>query len=265
MLEEALQLADDDSDTAVGNSGKWRKDMLKTRSKIITSFAKSEERHFRTVKFDIERKESRRCQHNEVRNLDDIKEDSNEKDDLDSTSTEDIKKPSISESKLSKSKMLRQKLTEFLLKKKHAKEEDQKNAKPAFKVGIVHHPVAPFGSEVNKGNILGKRMRKVKNKILPSFGSKKTTCTGSDKLASSTKGSKHENSLSAEVLNKNSEVEEQSAVKNNSELEVQSAVKNSEICIKSKKGRKSFAPEDFVFSMDKQLPLQIKMDDITVL
>jgi len=263
MLEEALQLADDDSDTAVGNSGKWRKDMLKTRSKIITSFAKSEERHFRTVKFDIERKESRRCQHNEVRNLDDIKEDSNEKDDLDSTSTEDIKKPSISESKLSKSKMLRQKLTEFLLKKKHAKEEDQKNAKPAFKVGIVHHPVAPFGSEVNKGNILGKRMRKVKNKILPSFGSKKTT--GSDTLASSTKGSKYESSLPAEVLNKKSELGDQSAVKKNSELEAQSSVKNSEICSKSKKGRKSFAPEDFVFSMDKQLPLQIKMDDITVL
>jgi len=265
MLEEALQLADDDSDTAVGNSGKWRKDMLKTRSKIITSFAKSEERHFRTVKFDIERKESRRCQHNEVRNLDDIKEDSNEKDDLDSTSTEDIKKPSISESKLSKSKMLRQKLTEFLLKKKHAKEEDQKNAKPAFKVGIVHHPVAPFGSEVNKGNILGKRIRRVKNKILPSFGSKKTICTGSDTLASSTKGSKHENSLPEEVLIKNSEEEEQTAVKKNSEGEVQSAVKNNENCNKSKKGRKSFAPEDFVFSMDKQLPLQIKLDEITVL
>ena len=50
MLEKALQLTDDDSDTAVVNGGKWRKDMLKTKSKMITSIAKLEERHLRTVK-----------------------------------------------------------------------------------------------------------------------------------------------------------------------------------------------------------------------
>ena len=185
--------------------------------------------------------------------MDDIKEESNEKDDLESTSTEDTRKPSISQSKLSKSKMLRQKLNEFLLKKKHAKEEDKKNAKPAFKVGIVHHPVAPFGSEVNKGNNFGKKLGKVKNKILPSFVSKKNSSTRSDTLASGTKESKHEKSLPAEVFVKNSEVEEQSIAKNKSEVEGQSVVQN-DICIKRREGRKSFAPEDFVFSMNKQLP-----------
>ena len=48
MLEEGLKFTDDDSDT--GNSGKWRKDMLKTRSKMITSISKLEERHLRTIK-----------------------------------------------------------------------------------------------------------------------------------------------------------------------------------------------------------------------
>ena len=99
-------------------------------------------------------------------------------------------------------------------------------------------------------------MRKVKNKLLPSFESKKTSSTGSDALASGTKKSKHENSLPAEVLVKNSEVEEESGVKKNSKVEEQSANKN-EICIKRREGRKSFAPEDFVFSMNKQLPLQM--------
>jgi len=254
LLLEGLQLAKDDSDAGI--SGKWRKDTLKTRSKMITSIAKLEERHMRKVQFDIERKESRTCHHNEVRNLDDIKEESNVKENLESTSTEEIKKPSIPQSKLSKSKMLRQRLTEFLLKKKHAKEEEKKNSKPAFKVGIVHHPVAPFGSEVIKANNLGVKLRKVKNKLLPSFESKKTSSTGSDALASGTKKSKHENSLPAEVLVKNSEVEEESGVKKNSKVEEQSAKKN-EICIKRREGRKSFAPEDFVFSMNKQLPLLI--------
>ena len=47
LLLEGLQLAEDDSDA--GNSGKGRKDMLKTRSKMITSIAKLEERHMRKV------------------------------------------------------------------------------------------------------------------------------------------------------------------------------------------------------------------------
>ena len=184
-----------------------------------------------------------------MRNLADIKEESNEKDNLESISTEDIKKPSIHQSKLSKSKMLRERLAEFLLKKKHAKEEEKKNAKPAFKVGIVHHPIAPFGSEVIKANNLGKKLRKVKNKIVLSFESKKTSSTGSHALASGTKESKHENALPTEVIVKNSEVEELSGVKKNSKVEEQSANKN-EICIKRREGRKSFAPEDFVFSMN---------------
>ena len=135
MLEEALQLANDDSDHAVVNSGKGRKDKLKTRSKMISSIAKLEERHLRTVKFDIERKEARTCQYNEVRNMDDIKEESNEKDDLESTSAEDRRKPSVSQSKLSKSKMLRLKLNEFILKKKHAKEEAKKMQSQHLKLG----------------------------------------------------------------------------------------------------------------------------------
>ena len=188
--------------------------------------------------------------------MDDIKEESIEKDDLETTSAEDRRKPSVSQSKLSKSKMLRLKLNEFLLKKKHAKEIDKKNAKPAFKVGIVHHPVAPFGSEVNKGNNFSLKMRKVKNRILPSFVSKKNSSTRSDTVASSTKESKHEKFLPAEVSVKNSEVEEQSIAKNKSEVEGQSVVQN-DICIKRREGRKSFAPEDFVFSMNKQLPLQV--------
>ena len=50
MLEEALQLAYDDTDNAFVNSGKGRKDKLNTSSKMITSIAKLEERHLQTVK-----------------------------------------------------------------------------------------------------------------------------------------------------------------------------------------------------------------------
>ena len=99
-------------------------------------------------------------------------------------------------------------------------------------------------------------MRKVNNRILPSFVSKKNSSTRSDTVASSTKESKHEKFLPAEVSVKNSEVEEQSIAKNKSEVEGQSVVQN-DICIKRREGRKSFAPEDFVFSMNKQLPLQV--------
>jgi len=52
-----------------------------------------------------------------------------------------------------KAKSRKEKLAEYLNQKKKLEDAKRKHAKPAFKVGIVHHPMAPIGAGFHKPNV----------------------------------------------------------------------------------------------------------------
>eukprot|EP00092_Neocalanus_flemingeri_P025251 GFUD01027383.1.p1 GENE.GFUD01027383.1~~GFUD01027383.1.p1 ORF type:complete len:1157 (+),score=383.85 GFUD01027383.1:69-3539(+) len=149
---------EDEENAGGAKEGQWRDRLYKRKGINFTTTAR-ENRTLRSMQVHDRRKSSRQSQQIAGRGIEDldILEENDENVDTENNrnatnkKTEGQKVEPVKEP--AKSKSRRDKLAEYLEQKKKLEDRKRKMAKPAFKVGVVHHPVAPIGAGFHKPNL----------------------------------------------------------------------------------------------------------------
>jgi len=126
----------------------------------VESFTKKESRTLKAIQATEKRRDIRQEKHFAVRcieNDESIVEKKGLNEQIDVNGPNEYKKPDV------KTKSMREKLNEYLEQKKKLEDMKRKIAKPAFKAGIVHHPLAP-----NKDDAFSTNSRTMSAKPKPS-------------------------------------------------------------------------------------------------
>eukprot|EP00092_Neocalanus_flemingeri_P017004 GFUD01018391.1.p1 GENE.GFUD01018391.1~~GFUD01018391.1.p1 ORF type:complete len:1165 (+),score=384.52 GFUD01018391.1:49-3543(+) len=149
---------EDEENAGGAKEGQWRDRLYKRKGINFTTTAR-ENRTLRSMQVHDRRKSSRQSQQIAGRGIEDldILEENDENVDTENNrnarnkKTEGQKVEPVKEP--AKSKSRRDRLAEYLEQKKKLEDRKRKMAKPAFKVGVVHHPVAPIGAGFHKPNL----------------------------------------------------------------------------------------------------------------
>eukprot|EP00090_Calanus_glacialis_P004781 TRINITY_DN13585_c0_g1_i1.p1 TRINITY_DN13585_c0_g1~~TRINITY_DN13585_c0_g1_i1.p1 ORF type:complete len:1147 (-),score=456.64 TRINITY_DN13585_c0_g1_i1:134-3574(-) len=267
----------EDEENAGGEKeGQWR-DRLYKRKGINFTTSTRENRTLRSMQVHERRKSSRQSHQIAGRGIADVEDldvlEENEENNASDNNRKTNNKVSKSVTKKvepvkesHKSKSRREKLAEYLDQKKRLDDVKRKMAKPAFRVGVIHHPVAPIGAGFHKPNLFSINLNSSKSaapstpKVAPrttkSKPSRPVTTTASItgrvtrskaavvKVASSNTKSKQKSTVESTTTNSTSPT-----LKQPKEKETKPP----------KKARASFAPENFEFKMN--IPLQSVVED----
>jgi len=152
----------------------------------------------------------------------------------------------------SKTKSRKEKLAEYLDQKKKLEDVKRKHAKPAFKVGIVHHPMAPIGAGFHKPNVFSTILNSSRS-VVPS--PKVAARVPKVKTKTTTE------SVTGRVTRSKAAVAKSTSNTKPKQVEV---IKPRKVALKSSKTpkrqiRASFAPDNFEFKLN--LPLNSVVEE----
>jgi len=245
-----------EENVGVEKEGQWRDRMYK-RKNMKFDTTSTERRTLKSLQASERRKSSRQShqfagRNIEAQTIDESEE--NEENDPKVTVGNQNKKTRGSTQKVkdavepSNQKQLsrKEKLAAYLDQKKKLETAKRRNTKPAFKVGVVHHPMAPIGAGFHKPNVFSAILNNSRSTAAPSpkvvskvVKSKVTTASVTGRVTRS----------KAAGVPKSKQLAQQQAVTPS----LSSAAKKTKTP-KERKVRASFAPDNFEFRLN--LPLK---------
>lgn len=162
--------APEEEENAGVKEGQWR-DRLYKRKGINFTTTTRENRTLRSLNVHERRKSSRQSQQIAGRGIVDAEDldlldENDENVDTENNRNTGVKNKHEKTKKVdvakepTNSKSRRDKLSEYLEQKKKLDDQKRKMAKPAFKVGVIHHPVAPIGAGFHKPNIFSTNLNR---------------------------------------------------------------------------------------------------------
>jgi len=245
---ESLQ---DNDNTDVLKEGQWRDRMYKRRNMNFDTTSR-EKRTLKSIQVSERRKSSRQSHQFASRKIDEApaieEQEENEENEPGSSKHENRvklgKDQKVGNTKDSKSKTRKEKLAEYLEQKKKLEKEKKKNSKPAFKVGVVHHPMAPIGAGFHKPNVFSTILNASKSavpspRVVSKVKPKITTASVTGRVTrSKAAGIKR---VPGKVHSQNREEISKAITPSSNDVKTKH--------IKKQQKRPSFAPENFEFQL----------------
>jgi len=244
----------------VEKEGQWR-DRLYKRKGINFSTTSREKRTLKSLQAHERRKSSRQSHQLVGRGITEVEFEENEENNPieNNTKTNNKSKKVEAIKDASKNKSRREKLDEFLKQKKKLEDTKRKMAKPAFRVGVVHHPVAPIGAGFHKPNVFSTLLNSSAAPS-PRAAAKVSKAKSSRPVTTAAVTGRVTRSKAASTRSNGGNTRQKKAVEIVKEsVPAEKNLKEKATKAPSKKVRASFAPDNFEFKLN--FPLQPVAED----